>query len=491
MSRALTLQPRPPVAPPARWRFPAPRRHRLGSGLTVLAHHLPGQHAATVLCHLGIPASAEPGGRDGIAAVMAASLGTAAGGITARQFGQQAAAVGITWNTSAGWTGPVITLQLPARNIPAALGLLRLALAEPALRPADAGSQIRLAAARLAAAAASPRTRARQELPAAVYGSQCRAGRPAEGTRATIAQLTPDAITAFYDAQVRPARTTIVIAGDLTGLDAITLAGQAFATWADHRPASSDSAQPGPLPARPPSAVVIDQPGAVQTQLLLAAPVPGRGQPGWDALHTAAHILGAPATGHLDTQLRQQAGTSYGLRASLTELVPGTGLLLIAGAVDGPATGAALTAITRILTAPCHHGFSPAEHTTARQAITRTAPLTCETPAEIAATTASLAACGLPAGYPSLLLDDITALTTTTLNRAYHTHLSHNQPAIIAVGDAATLTAPLRELTAPSRTRQLTAAPRASAAGPGHRHQPRETGAAADDSKKDTRTEVL
>ena len=174
------------------------------------------------------------------------------------------------------------------------------------------------------------------------------------------------------------------------------------------------------------------------------------------ALHTAAHILGAPATGRLDTQLRQQAGTSYGLRASLTELVPGIGLLLIAGAVDGPAADAALTAITRILTAPCHDGFSPAEHTTARQAITRTAPLTCETPAEIAA------ACGLPADYPSLLLDDITALTTTTLNRAYHTRLSHNQPAIIAVGDAATLPTPLRELAASSGTRQPTAALHAS-----------------------------
>jgi hypothetical protein len=33
---------------------------------------MPGQHVATVICHLGIPASAEPDGCDGIAAVMAA-----------------------------------------------------------------------------------------------------------------------------------------------------------------------------------------------------------------------------------------------------------------------------------------------------------------------------------------------------------------------------------------------------------------------------------
>jgi zinc protease len=115
-----------------------------------------------------------------------------------------------------------------------------------------------------------------------MYGDGCRAGRPAEGTLATVAQLTPDMIARFYDDQVRPAATTIVIAGDLTGLDAAKLAEEAFATWRDNRPAGSGALRPDPLPRRQPAAVLVNQPGAVQTQLLLAAPVPGRGHPGWN-----------------------------------------------------------------------------------------------------------------------------------------------------------------------------------------------------------------
>ena len=163
----------------------------------------------------------------------------------------------------------------------------------------------------------------KQELPAAIYGDGGRAGRPAEGTPATVAHLAPEDIAGFHWEQVRPAAATIVIAGDLDGLDAAALASEAFTTWKDDRPASRWTPAPEPFPRLQAAAVLVNQPGAVQTQLLLAAPVPGRGQPGWNELQVAAHILGAPITGHLDARLREDAGHSYGLRAGLTELVPG------------------------------------------------------------------------------------------------------------------------------------------------------------------------
>ena len=449
MSPVLALQPRPAVAPPAPWRFPVPRQHRLDNGVAVLAHHMPGQHVATVICHLGIPATAEPDGCAGIAAVMADCLGTGAQHLPARQFELRSAAAGITWTSSAGWLGPAITLELPARQLPAALDLLALALAEPALDPTETASRIQLAAAGVAAAAAAPEARVLQELPAALYGDGCRAGRPAEGTLASLAQLTPDMIARCYDSQVRPATTTIVIAGDLTGLDTATLAGQALAGWADDRP-TGHRPQAGPLPCRQPAAVLVNQPGAVQTQLLLAAPVPGRGQPGWTALQVAARILGAPLTGRLDAQVRERSGHSYGLSAGLTELIPGNGLLLVTGAVDGPATPSVLAAINDILAAPAREGFTPVEHTTAATAITRTLPLACETPGTLAALTAGLAACVLAPDYLDLLLDGITGLTTQALNSACQSYLSPGQLTLIAVGDAAALAGPLQELAAPA-----------------------------------------
>lgn len=460
MSLAPALQPRPAVTPPAPWRFPAPRHHRLGNGVTLLTHHMPGQHVATVTCHLGIPATAEPDGCDGITAVMAACLGAGSHDITARDFERRAAAAGITWTTSPGWTGPAITLELPARQLPAALDLLYWAVAEPAFDPAEVAGQVQLAAAAIAGAAAAPGTRVLQELPAAVYEDGSRAARPAEGTLATVAQLTPDMIARYYDQQVRPAATTVVIAGDLTGLDTDRLAEEAFGIWRDNRPAGGGGGllpDPVPLPRRQPAAVLVDQPGAAQTQLLLAAPVPGRGHIGWNALQVAARILGAPLTGRLDAQVRERSGNSYTIQAGLTELVPGTGLLLVTGAVDGPATPATLAGIKDILAAPLRDGFTSAEHTAAAGAIAGMLPLAYETPAALAAITADLAACGLAPDYLDVFLDDIAGLTAEVVSGAYKSHLGPDRFTLIAVGDAAGLAGPLRELTAPASLQVISA----------------------------------
>jgi zinc protease len=439
------LPPRPEVTPPARWRFPAPRQLRLDNGLAVYLHHMPGQHVATVRCHLGVPASAEPGGQDGIAAVMAASLDCGTRDLTASRFEQLSGSFGIDWDTSPGWTGPAITLDVAASQLPAALDLLGTALAGPAFEPAEVAGRIQLAAAEYMHGAASPQTRVRQHLPSAIYGSTSRAGRACTGTPATLAQLTASDIAGFYDAHVRPAASMVVIAGDLSGLDGAALAAQALGGWHDPRPAGQGA--PAPL-AQPCPAVrlLLDEPGADQTCLLLAVPVPGRGHPGWNELHIAARILGAPLSGRLDTRIRESTGDSYGLRAELTELVTGAGLFVISGAIASQATISALAEITAIVSEPLASGFAPGEHASAAEAILAMTPLGCETPAQVAAVTASLAASGLPADYPDIVADDIAALTTRELDRAYQEYISPGQITLIAAGDAATLAGPLQDL---------------------------------------------
>lgn len=439
------LQPRPDVAPPAPWRYPVPSRRQLDNGITVLAHHMPGQHAAAVACHLALPATAEPDGQEGTAAVLAAALTTGTRAIPAREFEQRSAAAGITWDACPGWTGPVITAGLPARQLPAALHLLGQTLAGPALDPAETTAQIQLAAAGIAAGAASPDTRLMQELPASVYGDGTRAGLPAAGAPGTIARITPDTVTAFRDSRLRPAAVTIVIAGDLTGLDPAALASESLAAWNDTRPAGHAGPPPEILPLENPAPVLVNQPGAAQAQILLAVPVPGRGCYGWTASQIAARILGAPLTGRLDAQVRERSGSSYGLQALVTELTPGTGtgLMLIGGAVDGPSAPAAIEEIRGILDAPHRDGFTAAEHTAAAESVSRMIPLAFETPALLAAATADLATCGLPPDYPDSVLDSIADLTLSQLNGAYK---SRREFTLLAAGDADVLAGPLQDL---------------------------------------------
>ncbi len=220
-----------------------------------------------------------------------------------------------------------------------------------------------------------------------------------------MSRLTPDSIIGFYQEQVRPGAITIVIAGDLSGFD-VALASQAFATWQDRRPVGLRSAGRGTSPrepqaSRPPTALLVDLPGAVQAQILLAVPAPSRGRPGWIELLIAADILGAPITGHLEARLRESSGHSYRLRVSPAELMPGAGLLLVTGGVATAAAADALRDITGILTSPLHDGFDPGECAAAAEAVTRTMPLAYLSPGKVAAITADLAAARTPAtGLP-------------------------------------------------------------------------------------------
>jgi zinc protease len=192
--------------------------------------------------------------------------------------------------------------------------------------------------------------------------------------------------------------------------------------------------------------VLVDQPGAVQAQIQLAATVPSRGEPGSAEMRVAAWILGAPVTGLLDAQVRELAGHSYGIRATVTELTPGTGLFTAGGAVGAGGAVTALETIRAIIAGVLEDGFTAAEHAAAAEALTRTLPLAYETPAAVAAITTDLAVAGLPPGYTDLVLDDIAMLHPGHVTGTARRHLGPDQLSLIAVGDAATLAGPLQDL---------------------------------------------
>ena len=63
--------PRPDVTPPRPWTFPAPVEHRLGNGVRVLAHDLPGQYVLSLRVVVPTALSDEPPGKEGIGAMTA------------------------------------------------------------------------------------------------------------------------------------------------------------------------------------------------------------------------------------------------------------------------------------------------------------------------------------------------------------------------------------------------------------------------------------
>ena len=160
---------------------------------------------------------------------------------------------------------------------------------------------------------ANPGRRAAKQLSQELFPASARMSRPREGTEETVARIDAAGVRAFYEAHVRPATATAVVVGDLAGVDLDAVLAGTLGGW------TGDAAEPVPVP--PVTAddtgrvVIVDRPGAVQTQLLIGRTGPDRHDQVWPALVLGTYCLGGTLTSRLDRVLREEKGYTYGVRA--------------------------------------------------------------------------------------------------------------------------------------------------------------------------------
>lgn len=441
------LSPRPQVAPPAQWEFPRPRRVDLASGLRVDVAHLPGQQVATVIVALHLPLEAEPEGMDGLAALMARCLGATTRYRSSGQFRQALAGRGITWTARTTRTGPRVICDVTTDTLPIALALLAEAVAEPVFTPKDAARQVQHALAALAQDSADPHERVCRELTGLLFEPSDRRARPIKGSPDTLMHLAAGDLSAFHAAHAHPQHASVAIAGDLPPSSELdTAIGDAFTPWRPLSPASPLPPASPPAEQPPGAAVLIDQPATPQTHLAVVAPTVGPTHRDWPALSVAAHILGAPIIGRLDARLREQRGYSYGVRSDVDPSLPGVGIFTAGGAVAAEHTTAAVSEMLAILDTAHSEGFTNGEVADARDGLARIMPLAYETPAAVAGQITDLHTQHLPLDVVTTILARLRALTTEQVNQAMRTHLDPRRLGLVAVGPAASVAQPLREI---------------------------------------------
>jgi predicted Zn-dependent peptidase len=445
---AATTMPRPDVRPAGLWAYPHPEQLTLTNGLRMLAHHLPGQHVACIVVDLDVDPRLEPHGLEGIATVMAEVLMKGTRHCGKQEFRDQAAALGMDWSVLATSTGPRLTCRVPARQLLAALDLLAEAITGPTFAPQEVRAQTQRGIADLQSIAALPQVRADRQLVPAILGPHGRAALPFDGTPQTLLGLLtePEMVGDFYNLHATPARARLVIAADLTSVAVEKLLASELSAWRSQ--ATVGTTVDAYVPRAEPVSLLLHQPGAVQTQLLLAGVTVARPHPAWPALLVASQILGAPLTGRLDAELREANGYTYTIQARALAPTPGCGLLSVWGATGTEHTLAALGGVHRILTQAHDDGFTAAEVDAARNYLLGTTPMGLHTAETIAAHTAELAAHSLPLDFPTETLNALTDITVDDVNDAYRAHLRPEELTLIAVGDAATLADPLRAVLA-------------------------------------------
>ncbi|MCQ8772673.1 M16 family metallopeptidase [Streptomyces telluris] len=445
----MDFHPRPRAGTAAPWAFPAPERGTLPNGLTVLRCHRPGQQVVAVDINVVAPLAAEPEGLDGVATIMARALSEGTDKHTAEEFTAELERCGATLDAHADHPGVRLSLEVPASRLGKALGLVADALRAPAFPDHEVERLVGNRLDEIPHELANPARRAAMALSKELFPAGSRMSRPRQGTEETVARIDAASVRAFYEAHVRPATTTAVVVGDFTGVDLDEALADSLGAW------TGSPAEPYPL--KPVTAddtgrvVIVDRPGAVQTQLLIGRIGADRHGQVWPAQSVGTYCLGGTLTSRLDRVLREEKGYTYGVRSFgqvLLSTPEGTGaaMLAISGSVDTASTGPALEDLWTVLRTLAAEGLTDEERDSAVQNLVGVAPLKYETAAAVAGTLADQVEQHLPDDFQAHLYERLAATGTVEATAAVVSAFPVDRLVTVLVGDAAQIEEPVRAL---------------------------------------------
>jgi len=152
-----------------------------------------------------------------------------------------------------------------------------------------------------------------------VYGSSHPYAIPFTGSgyEADIASLERSDLVSWREEQLRPDTATITVVGDTSLAEIVPLLEKQFGNFtAPSRPHPNDAIASVALPPKA-RVFLIDQPGAVQANIVAAQLMPSSKDPGAVDLEFANSVFGGDFTSRLNMNLREDKHWSYGARSSL------------------------------------------------------------------------------------------------------------------------------------------------------------------------------
>jgi zinc protease len=298
-------------------------------------HALPMVH---VLVTISAGSALDPPDRPGLAAAVAMMLHEGgAGKRSALALAQAFAALGVDLNLRVDSDSVLLSFPVLARNLERALVLVGDMLARPRF---EATEWPRAQAQRV------DEIRRRLDEPAVVaddiferlvYGEHPYA-HAALGTVAGLSAITVDEIKRFYAAHYGPRCVSVIFVGDADAAGASAIVQRALAGWS--AAVEPPSAPPPPLP-QPARVVLVDRPGAPQSQVRVGHLGRDGKSPDFAPLTLLGTLLGGPFTSRLNQNLRERHGYVYHAHAGFW-LKRSGGTLVAQYGVRTDATAAAL-----------------------------------------------------------------------------------------------------------------------------------------------------
>ncbi len=252
-------------------------------------------------------------------------------------------------------------------------------------------------------------------------------------TPAAVQALNRDDFTAFHREHFVPNNATLAIVGDVKTADILAEVKRVFGGWKQGDPKKIKMAAPPELKGL--TIHLLDRPGSVQSNIIVAHPGPSRSNQDTVELNVLNATLGGGFSGRLFQNLREKHGWTYGAYSAFNLLKYGGNFQASAetrNEVTAPAVVETLKEIQRLQdeTAP------EAEVALQREYNVGNYLLSLENSARTAQRVQDIDLYGLPADFYKTYARRMAAVTPVQIQALAKKHFSAADVAIVVVGEA-------------------------------------------------------
>jgi zinc protease len=425
---------RPPRPLPARdAKFPSYEIRTLANGLQVVAvlHHEQPVVAMRLLVRAG--AAHDPSDKAGVATLAASLLDQGTTTRSARQIAEAIDSIGGALGAGAGTDLSFVNVVVMKDSFAFGMELLSDIVRNPVFAPEEIERQRQQMLSGLRVSYDDPDYVAGVVFDRLVYGFHPY-GMPNSGTPESIARVARDDLRAFHQAHFAPNNAVLAIVGDVTAAEAFSGVERVFGSWARKEVPPASFIDP-PEPTR--RVVVVDKPGAVQSEIRVGHLGIPRKHDDYMALNLAVRILGGEGSNRLYRVLRSERGLTYGASADM-ETLKESGDIVAETDTRSQASAEALRLIVDEFSTIRRERVGERELAEAKAYMTGSFPLTIETPDAIAMQVLNALFYGLDLKDLETFRERVNAVSVDDVQRVAQAYLKPDRLSVVLVGDAST-----------------------------------------------------
>jgi zinc protease len=411
--------------------FPRYEVRTLANGLRVVVveHHEQPSVSLRLLVGAGTAQDAVP--KLGVANLVASLLDQGTATRSAQQVAETVDAAGGGLSVGAGTDVTFADLTVLKDSLGLGLDLLSDIVRSPAFAQAEIDRQRDQLRSALRVSYQDPDYVASVVFKRLVYGFHPY-GFPGTGTPASIERITRSDLIEHHQRYFTPGNSLLAVVGDVVAGEAFAAVEKTFGGWAPRDVVAQLALEP-PAPTR--RVVIIDMPGAVQTEIRAGHLGIRRKSDDYTATDLAVRILGGDGANRLQQVLRTQRGLTYGASAGLNAYRR-LGDIVAETDTRPEATGQSLRVMVDEMFRLQRERVSARELDGAKAFLAGSFPLGIETPDDIATKVLTALFYELPLADLGTFRDRVNAVTPDDIQRVTRAYFRPDRLSIVLVGYA-------------------------------------------------------